>query len=212
MDYKILNILTRESVQCNFYSDLKKCSVGSHAFLNTAEYPMMPELVPVLKKEEIRKKVASVAERISFDYQHRKLLLVGVLKGSFVFLADLIRRLTIPVEIDFVGTSSYGTKNVSSGNIRLTKEITANLKDKDVLIVEDIVDTGLTLVFLVNYIYSFGPNSVKTCTFIDKSERRETEINVDYCCHRIDEGFLVGYGLDYNERYRELSGLYHLKI
>lgn len=172
----------------------------------------MPELISVLKKEEIRKKVEAVAQSISFDYQNRDLLLIGVLKGSFVFLADLIRCLTIPVEIDFVGTSSYAGKSVSSGKIRLTKELTANPKDKDILIVEDIVDTGLTLVFLVDYIRSFGPNSVKICTFIDKSERRETEINVDYCCHKVDEGFLVGYGLDYDERYRELSGLYHLKF
>jgi hypoxanthine phosphoribosyltransferase len=172
----------------------------------------MPELIPVLNKDDINKKVEAVAERISFDYQDRKLLLIGVLKGSFVFLADLIRFLTIPVEIDFIGTASYGTKSVSSGNIRLTKKITAPLSNKDVLIVEDIVDTGLTLAFLTDHINSFGPNSVKTCTFIDKPERRKIEINVDYCCHKVDEGFLVGYGLDYNEQYRELSDLYHLKI
>jgi len=181
-------------------------------FKNVVKYPMMPELIPVLKKEEIRKRVAAVAEKISFDYQNRELLLIGVLKGSFVFLADLIRCLTIPVEIDFIGTSSYTTKSVSSGNIRLTKEISANLKDKDVLIVEDIVDSGLTLQFLVDHIGSFGPRSVKICTFIDKFERRETEINVDYRCHTVNEGFLVGYGLDYSEQYRELSDLYHLKI
>lgn len=173
---------------------------------------MTPELIPVLTENEIKLKVADVGQRISNDYQGRELVVIGVLKGAFVFLSDLIRKLTIPVTVDFIGVSSYGAETFSSGKIRLTKDVSVDLKEKHVLIVEDIVDTGLTLSFLVDYLQSFRPGSVKICAFIDKAERREVEVHVDYCCYQVREGFLVGYGLDFKEKYRELPEIYHLKF
>jgi hypoxanthine phosphoribosyltransferase len=172
----------------------------------------MTELISVLKENEIKASVAQIARRISTDYVNEELVLIGVLKGAFIFLADLIRELTIPVSIDFVGTSSYGANTCSSGKIFLTKEVSADLKNKHVLIVEDIVDTGLTMVFLMNYLKSLGPKTVKICTLIDKPERREANVDIDYACLAVPNGFLVGYGLDYNEGYRGLPGIYHLKF
>jgi len=172
----------------------------------------MPELTSVLNEEDIKLKVDEIAQRISADYENRDLVLVGVLNGAFIFLSDLIRKLTIPCSVDFVGTSSYGSGTSSSGDIRLTKEVSLDLKNKDVLIIEDIVDTGLTLAYVIDYIASFEPNSVKVCTLIDKPERRETEISIDYPCLMVEKGFLVGYGLDYNEKYRGLRGIYLLNF
>ncbi len=172
----------------------------------------MSELIPVLKKDDIDKIITDVARRISCDYQDRELVVVGILKGAFIFLADLVRRLTIPVKIDFVGVSSYGSDTSSSGKIRLTKEIETDIKDKDVLIVEDIVDTGLTLSYLIDYIKSFKPKTVKICSLIDKQERRKIKINVDYACHVVEKGFLVGYGIDYAENYRNLPEIFCLKL
>ncbi len=173
---------------------------------------MMPELIPVLKKNEIDAIVARVAHKISSDYQNRELVLIGILKGAFVFLADLMRHLSIPVKVDFIGASSYGSSTSTSGNIKLTKDIETDLKNKEVLVVEDIVDTGLTLTYIVDYIKTFEPKTVKVCAFLDKRERRKTTIKIDYACHEVDKGFLVGYGLDYNEDYRNLPEVYHLKL
>jgi len=172
----------------------------------------MPELIPFLQKDSIDKMVAEVARKISSDYKNRELVLIGVLKGAFIFLADLARHLTIPVKIDFVRVASYGSGTSSSGNIRLTKEIEIDIKNKDVLIVEDIADTGLTLTYLIDYLNSFGPNTVKVCSLLDKIERRKTKIKIDYTCHAVEKGFLVGYGIDYNEDYRQLPDIYCLKF
>jgi len=180
--------------------------------LNTRSDRIMPELIPVLTREEIKERIAGVAVQISQDYENRELVLVGVLKGAFVFLSDLIRHLTIPVQLDFVSVTSYGSGTSSTGEIRLTKDLSMDVSDKDILIVEDIVDSGLTLQWLSEYIGSLKPKSLKTCTFIDKRERREEQISVDYACHTVEEGFLVGYGLDYAEDYRYLPGIYHLKL
>ena len=172
----------------------------------------MPDLVPVLKKDEIAKLVTKLAQKISSDYQGRELILVAVLKGAFVFLSDLIRQITIPVKVDFIRAASYGSNTSSSGQIQLTKEIEININNKDVLLVEDIVDTGLTLGYIVDYLKSFEPCSVKVCALLDKIERREIDITVDYTGHVVAEGFLVGYGLDYAEDYRNLPGIYDLKL
>lgn len=172
----------------------------------------MPRLIPLLDKDHIEKLVGSIARRISADYKGRDLILVGILKGSFVFLSDLIRRLTIPVQIDFICASSYDRGTSSSGNIRLTKALDMDIKGKNVLLVEDIVDTGLTLSYCVNYIKSYQPKTLKLCVMVDKIERRQSRITADYVCHRAKQGFLVGYGLDYNQRYRELAGIYRLII
>ncbi len=172
----------------------------------------MPELIPVLKREEIEELTASMARRISSDYKGRELVLIGVLKGAFVFLADLARQLTVSVKVDFVRAASYGSGVTSSGKIELTKKIDIDIEGKDVLVVEDIFDSGLTLTYLIDYLQKLKPKTVKVCTLLDKHERRQSGIRVDYACHVVDKGFLVGYGLDYDEAYRELPEIYHLKF
>jgi len=172
----------------------------------------MPTLIPVLEKDHIEKLVGNIALRISADYQGHELILIGILKGSFVFLSDLIRRISIPVQIDFISAASYQKGTCSSGNIQLTKTLDIDIEGKDVLVVEDIIDTGLTVSYCMDYLRSFHPNTLKLCVMVDKYERREKKVTVDYACHKTGEGFLVGYGLDYNQRYRELSGIYRLKF
>jgi hypoxanthine phosphoribosyltransferase len=172
----------------------------------------MLELIPVLSKNDVDKMVARVAYKISSDYQDQELILIGILKGAFVFLSDLVRHLTIPVKIDFIRVRSYGSSASSSGKIRLTKEIEIDINNKNVLLVEDIVDTGLTLSYLIDYLKTFHPKTVKICALINKHERRNANIKIHYACHEMTEGFLVGYGLDYNEDYRYLAGIYHLKF
>ncbi len=172
----------------------------------------MPELIPMLSKEEIDKMVSTLALQISLDYDGRTPVILGVLKGAFIFLADLLRYLTIPVEVDFLRVSSYGAGTSSSGNIRLTKEIETNIAGRDILVVEDIIDTGLTLNFLLNYLKNFDPLSVRVCSLINKIEVRKKKIKIDYIGHVVQQGFLVGYGLDYNESYRNLPEIYHLKL
>jgi hypoxanthine phosphoribosyltransferase len=171
-----------------------------------------PELVPILTKEEIQQKIVDIAGIISRDYAGKELLLIGILKGSFIFLSDLVRHLSIPIKIDFVRASSYGDTLSSSGTVTLTHAVQIDVRDKHILLVEDIVDTGLTLSCIHKYFLSQGPASIKICSFIDKYEKREEDIRVDYTCHTTHEGFLVGYGLDYAENYRGLPGIYHLKI
>lgn len=172
----------------------------------------MPEFIPLLKKEEIDQMVAAVAKRISTDYQACELIFIGILTGAFIFLSDLIRKISIPVKVDFVGASSYGSNTFSSGEIHLTKKLEIDIKDKDVLVIEDIVDTGSTLAYIIDYLRSFGPKSLKVCALIDKHERRKTRNKPEYVCHTLQEGFCVGYGLDYDGDYRNLSEIYHLKL
>ena len=172
----------------------------------------MPELIPVLNKNDIDKMIAKIARKISSDYQDQELILIGVLNGVFVFLSDLVRHLSIPVKLDFIRACSYSSGVSSSGSIRLTKGIEIDVKNMNVLLVEDIVDTGLTLTLIIDYLKSFNPKTIKVCALLDKHERRETKIKIDYACHFVAEGFLVGYGLDYNEDYRNLPGIYHLKL
>jgi len=172
----------------------------------------MPELVPVLSKDEIREMISVLARKISSEYKGRPLVLIGVLKGAFVFLADLTRNITIPHEIDFLGAASYGSGTTSSETIKLTKSIETELQGKDVLLVEDIIDTGITLEYLIEYVKSLQPASIKVCTLIDKHQRRRKEIKIDFAAHIVQEGFLVGYGMDYAEKYRNLPEIYHLKL
>ncbi len=171
----------------------------------------MPEFIPLISQQEIKEKTREIGQKITQDYKGLDLVVVGVLKGSFVFLADLVRQITIDHEIDLVGASSYeGTS--STGQIVFTKQPDLELKGRDVLLVEDIVDTGRTLAKTVESMQLLNPRSIKTCALIDKRERREAQINVDYSCFCIDGGFIVGYGLDYNEKYRNLPAIFNLKI
>ena len=145
------------------------------------------------------------------EYQNRELILIGVLNGVFIFLSDLVREISIPLKIDFIRLASYGSKNISSGKITLTKDIELSIKGKSVIIVEDIIDTGLTLSYLIRHVKERKPESVKICTLINKLERREKEIGIDYWGFEIKEGFVVGYGLDYNEKFRYLPYILSLE-
>ena len=172
----------------------------------------MSELIEVLSKEDIAKSVTEVAATISKDYQDGDLALIGALKGAFIFMADLARAISVPVQIGFLGVSSYGKSSESSGEVKVTKELDLDVAGKDVLVVEDIVDSGITLGFIMDYLKEHGARSVKVCALIDKKERRVVDVEVEYACHDIPEGFLVGYGLDYAEQYRNLPGVFHLKM
>jgi hypoxanthine phosphoribosyltransferase len=173
---------------------------------------MTTKLTPVLTEQQILGIVAGLAEKLSVDYRDRDLVAVGILKGSFIFLADLVRKITIPVKIDFMGASSYGKSSHTSGEVRFTASLGLDIEGKDVLIVEDIIDTGLTLVSLVEYLKAQKPRSIKICTLIDKRERREASVSIDYSGAVVENGFLVGYGLDYAENYRNLPGIYHVDL
>jgi len=173
----------------------------------------MPDFTCVLDKNKIKKQISRIAKTISADYRGRELVLVGVLKGAFLFLADLARELTVErVKIDFLQASSYGADTVSSENITLKKDIDIDIRGKDVIVVEDIVDTGLTLSYLIAHLKTFSPKSVKVCAMIDKKERRKSAVHVDYVCCSVEKGFLVGYGLDYAEDFRNLPQIYHMKL
>jgi hypoxanthine phosphoribosyltransferase len=172
----------------------------------------MPELIPAFKKDDISKMVTATSQKISSDYQNRKPVMIGVLNGAFLFLSDLIRNLKIPVKVDFIGVSSYGHGTSPSGSIHLTKEIHLNLQGEDVIIVEDIIDTGLTIRYIIDYVKKFKPKSIKICSFLDKIARRDAEVEIDYACFVVDKGFLVGYGLDYADDYRNLPDVYYLKL
>ncbi len=171
----------------------------------------MDQLKRVLAEEEIQKRVKELGKQISKDYQGKSLVLLGILKGAFIFLADLVREINLPdLEIDFVRLASYGREDKTSGKVQITKDLEIAIKDKDVLVVEDIIDTGLTLKYLEDYLFIHRPRSVKICCLIDKTERREIPIKIDYYGFRIPRGFLVGYGLDYAERYRHLKSIYEI--
>ncbi len=171
----------------------------------------MTKLIPMISQTEIQNRVKEIASQISTDYKERELLLVGVLKGSFVFLSDLTRAITIDHQIDFVGTSSYsGTE--TTGIIDFTKKPDLKIEGKDILLVEDIVDTGRTLTALATFFNTLKPASIGICTLINKVERRELTVDVNYACFNIEKGFIVGYGLDYNEQYRNLPAIFDLKF
>jgi len=172
----------------------------------------MPELVPVLTEKEIQKTVESLSRKISNDYKGKSLVLIGVLKGVLFFLADLARKLSVPVEIDFVWASSYETGDTSCGDVSLSCDIKTDIRGKHVLLVEDILDTGKTITSILPAIEKLGPASIKVCAFIDKTERREHECPTDYIGHSIKSGFLVGFGLDYSGKYRNLPAIYELKF
>ena len=159
----------------------------------------------LVTENQIQSRVAELGAQISADYAGRKLTLVSVLKGSLPFMADLMRVITVPVRIDLMEVSSYGGATTeSSGLVRILKDLSASIEGEDVLICEDIIDTGLTLNYLIRYLGGKKPASLRICTLLDKPARRLVEINVDYTGFTIPDQFVVGYGLDYNEHYRNL--------
>jgi hypoxanthine phosphoribosyltransferase len=169
-------------------------------------------LVPRISAAEVEKEVSDLASRINRDYEGKSLVVIGVLKGACIFLSDLVRRLSVPVEIDFVRLSSYGKGAETSGKIKITKDVELPLEGRHVLIVEDIVDTGTTLVWFLGYLQQRQPESVKICALVDKLERREIEVPLDYVGIRVDKGFLVGYGLDFAEKHRNLPGIHEVEF
>lgn len=158
----------------------------------------------LLTEEQISAKVKEIGTQISKDYEGKKLILISVLKGAVVFMADLMRAITIPCTIDFMAVSSYGGGTSSSGTVKILKDIDANLDGYDVLIVEDILDSGRTLSYLSNYLKGRGAKSIRIATFLDKPERRTTNIKADYSCFNVPNEFVVGYGLDFDQIYRNL--------
>lgn len=166
---------------------------------------MHEDLEKVLfSSEQIHRRIRELAEEISRDYRGHKLMLVGVLKGAVFFLSHLAEALDVPVEIDFLGIASFSPGRALPGVVRISKDLDLDILDKDVLVVEDIVDTGLTLRYLLNILSGRQPSSLAVCTFLDKSTRRLVEIPVKYRCFEVPDRFVVGFGLDYNQQYRSL--------
>jgi hypoxanthine phosphoribosyltransferase len=172
----------------------------------------MEKLTLLYSRTEIADRVKELSEAINRDYAQKELVLVGILRGTFVFLADLIRHLKVPAVVDFIGVWSYGVGTQSSQQIRLTKDPQVPIEGKDVLVVEDILDTGLTLDFVLKFLGNRQPASLKVCALVDKSERRLVHVPVHYIGFKLDRGFVVGYGIDYAERYRWLSDIYRLEF
>lgn len=165
----------------------------------------MSETVRVLlSEEEVDARIAEVAKKINQDYNGEPVHLISVLKGGVFFTCELAKRLTMPVSIDFMSVSSYGADVKSSGVVKIIKDLDEAIGGKNVLVVEDIIDSGRTLSYLLDYLGKRNPKSLKLCTLLDKPERRVVEVNVDYTCFDIPDEFVVGYGLDYAQKYRNL--------
>ena len=165
----------------------------------------------LIPRKSIEKRVKELANQISLDYEGRDPVLIGVLKGVVFFLADLARELSIPAKIDFIRAASYGSGMTSGRTIQLTKNVEIPIQGKPVILVEDIVDTGLTLTHIMQEVERKDPESVRICALIEKLERQEIKVPIDYCGFRIKEGFIIGYGLDFDEKYRNLPDLYVLR-
>lgn len=158
----------------------------------------------LLSGEEVQARVAELGAQLAADYEGREPVLVSVLKGSIIFLADLVRAMPIPLSIDLMEVSSYGTSTESSGQVRILKDLSTSIEGREVLVVEDIIDTGLTLNYLLRYLHDKGPASIRICCLLDKPARRLAPIEIDYRGFTIPDRFVIGYGLDYGERYRNL--------
>ena len=164
----------------------------------------------LFSRAAIQKRVQELAYQISDDYIGRELIVIGILRGAFIFMADLIREVSVPCKIDFARVASYGAGVESSGKVVMTKDIETSISGRDILIVEDIVDTGLTLKYLTDWLKERNPSSLKVCAFLDKRKRRKVSFEADYVGFTIDDGFVVGYGLDFNEQYRYFPEVYVL--
>jgi hypoxanthine phosphoribosyltransferase len=170
---------------------------------------MIPESKPhvLIPRAAVASAVAQLAAQLSCDYRDKNPLLIGVLKGSFVFMADLVRALDFSLEVDFVSLSSYGSGKESSGNVRIEQDLRSRARDRHVLVVEDIIDTGTTVAFLMKYLKKKRPVSLRLCTLLDKPSRRRVAVTIDYLGMAVPDKFLVGYGLDCNEKYRNLPDI-----
>ena len=165
---------------------------------------MADKIRVLLPEEDVNKRISEVAEQISKDYEGKQIHLICILKGGVFFTCELAKRITVPVTMDFMSVSSYGDDTKSSGVVRIVKDLDESLADKEVLIVEDIIDSGRTLYYLIDILKKRNPKSVHLCTLLDKPERRVRDVKVDYTCFNIPDEFVVGYGLDYAQKYRNL--------
>lgn len=165
----------------------------------------MSEKISVLiNEQDVDARIKEIAERISLEYAGRTITLICILKGSVFFTCELAKRVTVPVRLDFMSVSSYGSGTESSGRVKIVKDLDESIEDKDILVVEDIIDSGRTLSNLLTLLSARKPRSVKLCTLLDKPDRRVVPVNVDYTGFEIPDKFVVGYGLDYDQKYRNL--------
>ncbi len=165
---------------------------------------MAEKVKELITEAQVNERIRELAEEISRDYEGKSILLLCILKGSVFFCCDLAKRMTIPVTLDFMSVSSYGNETVSSGRVRILKDLDESIQGKNVLIVEDIIDSGRTLAYLKDLLESRAPQSMAICTLLDKPERRVTDVDVKYVGFEIPDKFVVGYGLDYDQNYRNL--------
>jgi hypoxanthine phosphoribosyltransferase len=173
---------------------------------------MKEDIKEILFSEEVlTKRIKELAEKISVDYKGKDLLVVGILKGSVIFAAELIKNISTPCEIDFMAVSSYGNSTETSGIVRILKDLDNNIEGKHILIVEDIVDTGVTLAYLLKYLKARKANSIEIVALLNKAARRVSDIDVKYIGFEVPDGFIVGYGIDYAEKYRNLPFIGILK-
>jgi hypoxanthine phosphoribosyltransferase len=162
---------------------------------------------PIVTQEEMRARIKELGKQIGNDYAGKDLVLVGVLKGAYAFYADLARAIRIPMRVDFLIVTSYGSQSKTSGKVKVVTELTEDIKGKDVLLIEDIVDSGLTVQYLIKTLSKQNPKSIKVCTLLSKPERRTIEVPLDYVGFKIPNKYVVGYGLDYQQKYRNLPYL-----
>jgi len=162
--------------------------------------------------EDIKNKIFELGKQITVDYKYRDLLVVSILRGGVIFLSDLIKEIDLPLSIDFMSISSYGFNGASTGVVRITKDLDESIEGRDVLIVEDIIDTGLTISYLLRNLKSRYPRSIDICTLLNRDIRRIADIDIKYAGFRIGEKYIVGYGLDYKQKFRNLKSIYELKL
>lgn len=165
----------------------------------------------LFSEEQLDRRVREIAAQIEKDYEGKEIMLIGVLRGSFVFMADLCRRIDLPCTLDFMSVSSYGKGTSSSGQVQITKDLSSDISDQHIIVIEDILDSGNTLSYLLKLLEQRNPASIRLCTLLDKPERRVKEVKVDYSGFTIPDAFVVGYGLDYAEQYRNLPYIGILK-
>jgi hypoxanthine phosphoribosyltransferase len=162
--------------------------------------------------QDIKNRISELGREITRDYKYKNLLLVSILRGGVIFLADLIKEIDLPLSIDFMSISTYGINDTSTGVVRITKDLDESIEGKDVLIVEDIIDTGLTISYLLRNLKSRFPTRIEICTLLDRDVRRIAEINIKYAGFKIGENYIVGYGLDYKQKFRNLQSIYELRL
>lgn len=163
----------------------------------------------LLSEEQIKAQIAIVGEKLTEDYKDKNLYVLSLLRGSFIFAADLVRAIDTKAQIGFMTTSSYGHGEESTGIVKVVNDIPDNIEGLDVLIVDDIIDSGITMDFVINHVKSLGAKSVKTCTLLDKPSRRKADLKPDYCCFEIEDLFVVGYGLNYGDHYRNIPYIFN---